>query len=188
MDLPGYVPSEGFEKSCDLPGCVPSEGFKKSCDLPGYVPSEGFKKSVDLPGFVPSEGVKKSVLLPGFVPSEGVKKSCDLPRVGPQEVFPHHRACVPRAGHQKVREDVPRVSPQADDAGASAAFFRTTLLLGGIECLISEITISKKKWILVWTYNPNKSMISSHLDTLGKNLSHYLSSYDNVILLGDRDF
>ena len=59
------------------------------------------------------------------------------------------------------------------------------LLLGGIECLISEITISKKKWILVGTYNPNKSMISSHLDTLGKNLSHYLSSYDNVILLGD---
>ena len=59
------------------------------------------------------------------------------------------------------------------------------LLLGGIECLILEITISKKKWILVGTYNPNKSMISSHLDTLGKNLSHYLSSYDNVILLGD---
>ena len=59
------------------------------------------------------------------------------------------------------------------------------LLFGDIECIITDITISKKKWIILGSYNPQKSMISNHLAILGKNLCHYLPSYDNVVILGD---
>ena len=60
-----------------------------------------------------------------------------------------------------------------------------SLVSGNIECIIVEVTISKKKWLLIGTYNPNKSLISKHLSTLEENLRHYLSSYDNFIILGD---
>ena len=56
---------------------------------------------------------------------------------------------------------------------------------GKIESLILEINISKKKWLLVGIYNPCKSMIANHLMILSKNLEHYQSSYDNIILMGD---
>ena len=55
----------------------------------------------------------------------------------------------------------------------------------GIECIISEINISKKKWLVMGSYNPKKSLISNHLYILGKNLAHYLPSYENVIVIGD---
>ena len=59
------------------------------------------------------------------------------------------------------------------------------LITGNIECIILEITISKNKWLLIGTYNLSKSMISSHLSTLQESLRHYISSYDNVLVLGD---
>ena len=59
------------------------------------------------------------------------------------------------------------------------------LISGDIECIFSEITISRKKWLLVGTYNSSKSLISKHLSTLELSLCHYLSSYDNIIILGD---
>ena len=59
------------------------------------------------------------------------------------------------------------------------------LVTGNIECIILEVTISKKKWLLIGTYNPNKSMISSYLSVLEESLRHYMSSFDNVIILGD---
>ena len=59
------------------------------------------------------------------------------------------------------------------------------LIDGNIECIISDITISKKKWLLIGTYNPNKALISSHLIMIRKSLGHYVSSFDNVIIFGD---
>ena len=43
----------------------------------------------------------------------------------------------------------------------------------------------KKKWLIVCTYNPSKSLIASHLSTLEVSLCHYLATYDNVIICGD---
>jgi len=60
-----------------------------------------------------------------------------------------------------------------------------SLIESNIECIISDVTISKKKWLLVGTYNPNKSQISNHLVALGKNLGHYLPHFDNIIIFGD---
>ena len=59
------------------------------------------------------------------------------------------------------------------------------LIFGNIECIILEVSISKKKWLLLGIYNPNKSQISKHLEILEKSLCHYSSMYDNVLLLGD---
>ena len=59
------------------------------------------------------------------------------------------------------------------------------LVAGNIECVFLEVTISKKKWLVIGTYNPKKSMISKHLSTLENNLRHYLPSYDNVVIMGD---
>ena len=59
------------------------------------------------------------------------------------------------------------------------------LIESSIECILLEMTISKKKWLLIGTYNPSKSRITKHLEDLGRSLCHYLSVYDNVIILGD---
>ena len=59
------------------------------------------------------------------------------------------------------------------------------LISGNIECLFLEITISKNKWLLIGTYNPNKSLITKHLSSLELSLARYVTSYDNVIILGD---
>ena len=56
---------------------------------------------------------------------------------------------------------------------------------GKIECIILEINISKKKWLILGTYNPNKSMICNHLEILSKILEHYQPLYDNIVVLGD---
>ena len=54
-----------------------------------------------------------------------------------------------------------------------------------IECITVEIRISKVKWLLLGTYNPSKSLISNHLVYLEKIVTHFMSSYDNIIILGD---
>ena len=59
------------------------------------------------------------------------------------------------------------------------------MAFGNIECIILEITISNKNWLLVGSSNPDKSMISTHLATLTKILCYYSPSYDNIILIGD---
>ena len=59
------------------------------------------------------------------------------------------------------------------------------LISQGIECIIIEITISKKQWLLFGIYNPQVAATASFLSILNDNLGHYLPSYDNVILFGD---
>ena len=54
-----------------------------------------------------------------------------------------------------------------------------------IESFSIEINVRKKKWLLVYTYNPNKNLISNHLKEISKNLDNYPSKYDNFIPLGD---
>ena len=62
---------------------------------------------------------------------------------------------------------------------------RLPLISGNIECIIVDVTISKKKWLLIGMYNPCKSRISEHLSILEKSLCHYLMLYDNVVMFGD---
>ena len=65
------------------------------------------------------------------------------------------------------------------------AFRNLPLKFPGIECIFSEIIISKKKWLLICFYNPDKSMIAKNVSILEKNVSHYLKNYDSILILGD---
>ena len=54
-----------------------------------------------------------------------------------------------------------------------------------IEAFFIELNLHKKKWLVCWSYNPNKSNISRLLDTLTKSLDLYSAHYENTILIGD---
>ena len=69
-----------------------------------------------------------------------------------------------------VREDIP------------STLLNTELFIEGF-CI--KVNISKKKWLLVCTYNSNKNLILNYLKEIGKNVDNYSSKYDNFILLGD---
>ena len=48
-----------------------------------------------------------------------------------------------------------------------------------------EINLRKRKWILNCSYNPNKNLISNHLECLNRIMDEFSKNYDNVIFLGD---
>ena len=53
------------------------------------------------------------------------------------------------------------------------------------ESLFVEINLYKKKDLIGSTYNPCKTSISKHLNSLGKDMDTIIPNYDNVILMGD---
>ena len=54
-----------------------------------------------------------------------------------------------------------------------------------IECIIVEINIWKKKWLIYGIYNPQKHSINSHLSKLKMSITKLACKYDNIIILGD---
>ena len=54
-----------------------------------------------------------------------------------------------------------------------------------VEDLYGEVRLRKQKWLIISSYNPNKSMISQHMEALGKNMDLYSSTSGNFIFLGD---
>ena len=70
-----------------------------------------------------------------------------------------------------VREDIPVKYLSSEEKPIEAFFF--------------ELNLHKKKWLVCCSYNPNKSNISRHLDTLRKSLDLYSGHYENTILIGD---
>ena len=55
----------------------------------------------------------------------------------------------------------------------------------GIETISVEINLRKRKWFLNCSYNPNKNLISNHLECLNRIMDEFSKNYDNVIFLGD---
>ena len=54
-----------------------------------------------------------------------------------------------------------------------------------IEAIVIEINFNKKKWILIGSYNPHKSMIDTHLESVSKLLDEFYKRYENFIFMGD---
>ena len=54
-----------------------------------------------------------------------------------------------------------------------------------IQLLFTEINLFKKTWLIGCSYNPHKSMISSHLTVLSLCLDKFTQQYENIILMGD---
>ena len=52
-----------------------------------------------------------------------------------------------------------------------------------VEGLYVEVKLRKQKWLISCSYNPNKSMISQHMEALDKNMDLYSSNYENFIFL-----
>ena len=50
--------------------------------------------------------------------------------------------------------------------------------------LVKLLNFCKKKWLLSWSYNPNKSTIEDHLDVLRRYLDLYSAHYENTITTG----
>ena len=59
------------------------------------------------------------------------------------------------------------------------------LLPNEVEVIIIEIVIKKEKWLLIGGYNPCKEKTAYFLSHLSKEIDAHLSSYENLILLGD---
>ena len=54
-----------------------------------------------------------------------------------------------------------------------------------IEGIFIEINLRKTKWLLFGGYNYNKLNINNFLGQLGPMLNHFMSKFDNFLLLGD---
>ena len=54
-----------------------------------------------------------------------------------------------------------------------------------IECLIVELNLKKRKWLLHCSYNPHKNMIGEHLLHISRQLDVLSTKFDNFLLLGD---
>ena len=70
-----------------------------------------------------------------------------------------------------VREDIPVKFLSSEEKPIEAFFF--------------GLNFHKKKWLVCCSFNPNKSNISRHLETLRKSLDLYSAHYENTILIGD---
>ena len=51
-------------------------------------------------------------------------------------------------------------------------------------CFI-ELNLNRPKWLISYSYNPNKSNIYSHLESLSRNLDLDFLKYDNYLVVGD---
>ena len=53
------------------------------------------------------------------------------------------------------------------------------------EAIFLEINIRSRKWLIVGLYKPPILNNSLFLESMSKNISQYLDSYENITLLGD---
>ena len=87
----------------------------------------------------------------------------------------------------------PYRSDRNSKGGALLLCFREDIpsrfLNSGSTCNIAnisiEINLRKRKWLLTSCFNPNKYLISSHLDYLNNILDKYSKSYENLVFMGD---
>ena len=54
-----------------------------------------------------------------------------------------------------------------------------------IESICVEVSLRKTKWFINGLYNPNKSFLSNHLESLNRITDEYSKQYQNFLFLGD---
>ena len=54
-----------------------------------------------------------------------------------------------------------------------------------IEAIFIEMNLRCKKWLLCFTYNPNKSLLERHLNQIQAQLEIFCKNYEHLLLLGD---
>ena len=53
-----------------------------------------------------------------------------------------------------------------------------------IESIYVKLRFRKKNWLLCYTYNPRRNIITNHLDALKRSLDSYSTKYDNLLVIG----
>ena len=54
-----------------------------------------------------------------------------------------------------------------------------------IEAIVIEMNFRSKKWLLCFTYNPNKSLLEGHLNQIQAQLEIFCKNYEHLLILGD---
>ena len=54
-----------------------------------------------------------------------------------------------------------------------------------IEAIFIEMNLRSKKWLLCFTYNPNKSLLERHLNQIQAQLVIFCKNYEHLRILGD---
>ena len=54
-----------------------------------------------------------------------------------------------------------------------------------IEVIFMEMNLRSKKWLLYFTYNPNKSLLERHLNQSQAQLELFCKNYEHLLILGD---
>ena len=72
-----------------------------------------------------------------------------------------------------IREDIP------------CRELKKHIIPGNIEGQYLEIHLRRNKWLLFTGYNPHRETISHFLKNVSSTLDKYLSTYDNLLLIGD---
>ena len=54
-----------------------------------------------------------------------------------------------------------------------------------IEGFYVELKLRSENWFINCSYNPNRNAIGNHLEALSDFLDFHISSYNNIIILGD---
>ena len=54
-----------------------------------------------------------------------------------------------------------------------------------IEAIFIEMSLRSKKWLLCFTYNPNKSLLERHLNQTDSQLEIFCKNYEHLLMLGD---
>ena len=67
----------------------------------------------------------------------------------------------------------------------TAKLLKLENLPSDIQAISIEMNIKSKKWLLCCTYNPNKSLIGSHLRQLQKQLEASIERYKHFLIVGD---
>ena len=55
----------------------------------------------------------------------------------------------------------------------------------GNESCYVEVILKKTKWLINCSYSPTKDNISSHVESLTRNLELYTSKFQNILVIGD---
>ena len=54
-----------------------------------------------------------------------------------------------------------------------------------LEAIFIEMSLRSKKWLLCFTYNPNKSLLERHLNQIQAQLEIFCKNYEHLLILGD---
>ena len=54
-----------------------------------------------------------------------------------------------------------------------------------LEGFFLELNLRSKKWLISCSYNPHRTFISHHLNSIGKNLDLLSGNFENIFLMGD---